>query len=112
MVGGNMCPVCGFEMEDPPRDYNICPSCGTEFGVHDLNSSIADLRDAWLRTGPRWWSNVDPAPPNWNPFSQFARLLMGNITAGASYSSEPLKGWAGQVGLGLSYDIRPEVVSS
>ncbi len=55
----NICPVCGYLMEDPPKDYNICPSCGTEFGYHDLNSSIAELRAAWLRTGPRWWSRVE-----------------------------------------------------
>jgi hypothetical protein len=66
----NRCPVCGYGMEYPPSDYNICPSCGTEFGVNDVNSTIPDLRKAWLATGPRWWSSVDSIPPDWNPRKQ------------------------------------------
>ena len=39
------CPVCFFdEMPDPPRDYNICPCCGTEFGNDDVEYSYAELR--------------------------------------------------------------------
>lgn len=68
----NLCPVCGYEMEAPPRDYRICPSCGTEFGVHDVNATIAELREAWMRTGPKWWSTVDACPPKWNPIEQMA----------------------------------------
>jgi predicted amidophosphoribosyltransferase len=49
MVIENMCPVCGYGMPDPPRDYNICPCCGTEFGHHDQNASIEDIRLAWLK---------------------------------------------------------------
>jgi transposase len=74
MVTKNLCPVCGYEMEDPPRDYNICPSCGTEFGHHDVNASIAELRAAWLGTGPKWWSTVDPKPVNWDPFRQLSNV--------------------------------------
>jgi len=30
------CPVCFFdELPYPPRDYHICPCCGTEFGNDD-----------------------------------------------------------------------------
>ena len=77
MVVENLCPVCGFEMDDPPKDYNICPSCGTEFGVHDHNASIVELRTAWIRSGPKWWSKTDPKPENWNPFTQLATLVSG-----------------------------------
>jgi hypothetical protein len=70
----NVCPVCGFSMEEPPRDYNICPSCGTEFGVHDVNATLADLRASWIATGPKWWSKAEPQPENWNPFAQLARI--------------------------------------
>jgi len=66
----NRCPVCGYEMEAPPRDYRICPSCGSEFGVHDANVTIPELRDAWLETGPRWWSKTDPKPTGWDPLEQ------------------------------------------
>src|ERR1700674_3401585 len=73
----NFCPVCGYGMEDQPANYNICPSCGTEFGVHDVNASILSLRQNWLNTGPRWWSTTDPEPPNWAPLKQLARYLIG-----------------------------------
>jgi len=70
MIIENLCPVCGYQMEAPPKDYRICPSCGTEFGVHDVNASIAELREAWMKAGPRWWSKTDMAPPNWDPITQ------------------------------------------
>jgi hypothetical protein len=85
MVTENLCPVCGFQMADPPCDYNICPSCGTEFGNHDLNSSIDELRSVWLATGPRWWSQVDPQPEHWDPIIQ---VLTGVYLNSASMSSE------------------------
>jgi|SRR5208337_2074308 len=66
----NLCPVCGFEMEAPPKNYNICSSCGTEFGVNDVNASIAELREAWMKTGPMWWSKTEPKPTDWDPLKQ------------------------------------------
>jgi hypothetical protein len=75
----NMCPICGYYMEEPPDDYNICPSCGTEFGLHDVNNSITELQAAWLGVGPNgpvWWSQFDPPPANWNPLKQFERIVM------------------------------------
>lgn len=51
MVTTYLCPVCGYGMEDPPSDFNICPCCGTEFGYHDANTSTNTLRAAWLRGG-------------------------------------------------------------
>src|ERR1035438_6576874 len=78
----NFCPVCGFDMDDPPRDYNVCPSCGTEFGLHDLNASVLELRQAWIKTGPVWWSKSDEHPTNWDPYVQLARLaICGSVTA-------------------------------
>lgn len=74
MVTDSICPVCGYGMEDPPRDYNICPSCGTEFGHHDVNSSVDKLRAEWLRNGANWWSPVDAQPDHWDPYRQVASL--------------------------------------
>src|SRR5690349_14160194 len=71
----NMCPVCGYEMDDPPRDYNVCPSCGTEFGLHDANAAISELRASWLSSGPTWWSTTDPQPANWEPLEQARRVI-------------------------------------
>jgi hypothetical protein len=75
MVNEKLCTVCGYEMEEGPRDYNICPSCGTEFGLHDANSTIEELRKVWLATGPRWYSSAVPEPQNWKPIMQLAVLL-------------------------------------
>ena len=75
MVNENMCPVCGFGMEDPHCHYNICPSCGTEFGVSDANSSVVSLRTVWVETGARWWSTTEPAPDKWNAATQLASIL-------------------------------------
>jgi hypothetical protein len=61
-------------MDDPPRDHNICPSCGTEFGLHDVNATIEELRESWIKAGPKWWSETDAKPAEWSPFVQLANL--------------------------------------
>jgi hypothetical protein len=75
MVNEKLCTVCGYEMEEGPRHYNICPSCGTEFGLHDVNSTIDNLRKAWIEGGARWYSTAVPQPQGWKPAVQLARLL-------------------------------------
>jgi hypothetical protein len=103
----HLCPVCGYEMEASPKDYRICPSCGTEFGLHDANASIDELRQAWIEKGPKWWSATDPQPANWNPFQQLACLGLSSgpvvsttavviITATTNDPAAPLTGgWLG-----------------
>jgi hypothetical protein len=67
MVIEKLCPVCGYEMEEGPWNFNICPSCGTEFGLHDFNSTIRDLREGWWKNGaPEWHSVVIPRPDGWD----------------------------------------------
>ena len=75
MVNGYQCPICGYGMEDPPEDYNICPSCGVEFGKDDAHATHVELRAAWLASGARWWSPVDPQPTDWDPYMQVSNLL-------------------------------------
>ena len=59
------CPVCGFgEMPFPPEDNNICSSCSTEFGYHDLRLSHAELRERWRAAGAVWFR--PPADPTSN----------------------------------------------
>lgn len=88
-------------MDDPPRNFNICPSCGTEFGLNDVNASISDLRAEWIAMGTQWWSRTDPRPPNWNPFEQLARFNCGFVAAGAVYAvvsgstSDQVLSWPG-----------------
>lgn len=80
MVIDKLCPVCGYEMDEGPRDFNICPSCGTEFGLHDLNSSIKDLREAWVGNGAHWHSRVLSEPSGWKPFEQLLRTYLSAQT--------------------------------
>ena len=92
-------------MEDPPRDYNICPSCGTEFGLHDVNASIEELRIAWLQRGPKWWSPVDCEPVDWDPLKQLqdaglssssAKLSTGTATTAITASADFNRDWVRQ----------------
>ena len=118
MVDQNMCPVCGYGMEEPPEQYNICASCGTEFGVHDVNASIEELRVAWLRTGPNWFSSVDPEPQDWNPFLQITEAILAqgsfpgtSIRSDAGDDPDPINGGVAAVEVMISFsDIEHEVV--
>ena len=62
-----LCPVCGYGMEDQPDDYNICPSCGVEFGYSDAGRTFDDLRAEWIRIGMPWHSRYYKSPRGWNP---------------------------------------------
>jgi hypothetical protein len=70
-----VCPVCGYrELPDPPADYEICPSCGTEFGYTDFTRTHEELRAAWRSGGMRWYANWMLAPRDWNPRRQLAAV--------------------------------------
>lgn len=65
------CPVCGYAaLPEPPDNFSICPSCGTEFGYDDTSASHATLRRAWIKQGFTWFSRSRPTPPNWNAWKQ------------------------------------------
>jgi hypothetical protein len=55
----------------PPRDYHICPCCGTEFGNDDAEFSHDQLREMWISAGARWF--FGRAPEQWNPWIQLIR---------------------------------------
>ena len=77
-VGTKMytCPVCGFDrLEDPPNNYTICPSCGTEFEYDDVRMTRAELRRAWVEGGYKWWSELERPPARWNPERQLEELI-------------------------------------
>jgi hypothetical protein len=62
------CPVCGFnKLEFPPDDYNICPSCGTEFDLDDVGVGYDVLREKWKAGGYVWWSRYEAPPFDWDP---------------------------------------------
>lgn len=77
------CPACGWPaLREPPRSrsgggsYEICPSCGFEFGVTDDDLQIAPKawREAWVAGGCRWNSRHRLPPAGWDPVAQLARL--------------------------------------
>jgi hypothetical protein len=74
------CPVCGFDrLEDPPNNYTICPSCGTEFENDDVRMTREQLRRSWIDSGHTWWSTSEQPPDDWNPKRQLEELLHPEI---------------------------------
>lgn len=70
------CPVCLFsKLPYPPRDYHICPCCGTEFGNDDAEFSYEHLREMWLAGGANWF--FGRAPEGWNPWLQLLEAGLG-----------------------------------
>jgi hypothetical protein len=84
------CPVCGYDsLELPPINFEICPSCGTEFGLDDIENSLIDLTLRWIRNGMHWWSNAAEPPRNWRPEEQVAKVLpnlLAHYTQASSFS--------------------------
>ncbi len=81
----NQCPVCGYGfLFEPPRSassgggsYEICPSCGFEFGVtdDDLGITYEGWRQRWMEAGMRWYDGTRTPPLDWDPRDQLSRLL-------------------------------------
>ena len=81
------CPVCGYdELYEPPRSaegggsYEICPSCGFQFGVSDEDKGISyeEWRKRWIEGGMAWWSRRGRTrPADWNPSKQLERVTGG-----------------------------------
>ena len=72
------CPVCGYDhLSRPPRNYHICPCCGTEFGHDDLDVSHETLRTEWVSGGMHWFSRRTPAPQDWLPIVQLLKAGYG-----------------------------------
>jgi pimeloyl-ACP methyl ester carboxylesterase len=62
LFGGFVCPVCGWpDLTEAPRSpggggsYEICPSCGFQFGVTDDDAGIsyAEWRRRWVEGGAK-----------------------------------------------------------
>jgi len=71
----HICPVCGFLLDYPAADFNICPSCGVEFEADTIDHSFEELRDLWTNRGMTWTSRVAPKPRNYNPALQMQNLF-------------------------------------
>jgi len=85
MSSAYMCPACGYpELTEPPYtsggggSYEICYSCGFEFGVtdDDRGYTFASWRAEWIAKGMPWDSEgIDPMPDGWDPERQLQNLI-------------------------------------
>jgi len=80
--GPFICPVCGFDgLSEPPYNadgngsYEICPSCGFEFGYDDHSEGVShdEFRASWLAAGAEWF-DPDQRPDGWDLRAQLARI--------------------------------------
>ena len=75
---GVICPVCGYpDLRKGPLDhgtssYEICPSCGFEFGYDDgvLKETYQSYRVKWIADGCKWWATSSKAPAFWDATKQ------------------------------------------
>lgn len=79
------CLVCGFAgLTSAPYDasgcasFDICPSCGTEFGYDDASKSHRELRQLWLAAGAPWRSSRVSIPEGWNAVDQIRAAGLGD----------------------------------
>jgi hypothetical protein len=78
-----VCPVCGYlNLEELPRgeatgaSYEICPSCGFQFGVSDDDKgySYSEWRERWIKSGMPWSSVAQERPSDWDPKRQLEHI--------------------------------------
>jgi len=75
MVATHRCPVCGYDgLHDRARSgpggggsYEICISCGFQFGVsdEDYGHTFESWRARWTQEGVPW-SSSNPPPADWD----------------------------------------------
>ncbi|PYV19100.1 MAG: hypothetical protein DMG21_02685 [Acidobacteria bacterium] len=80
---GFCCPVCGYDGLTEPRyregsggSYEICPSCGFQFGVTDDDSGYTHerWRKKWIAEGMKWDKGRTHPPKDWNPVQQLKNI--------------------------------------
>ena len=101
------CLCCGFPaLQEPPRSnsggasYEICPSCGFQFGVSDDDAGFtyASWRALWKTGGLRWSSKGTAPPRGWNPESQLASVEDRSLKSAAKEKSSAKRAGHGPEG--------------
>jgi len=90
---GHPCPVCGFaDLHEPAwandePSFEICVSCGTQFGYQDAEPDLArreerhlQLRAEWVEAGYPWASITIPAPTGWDGRRQLAAMTPRSVS--------------------------------
>jgi hypothetical protein len=63
----HLCPVCGYDLgfaawDDKMPSFEICSSCGIQFGYTDMAGGDArarlELYKRWRQKWIRWWNGV------------------------------------------------------
>ena len=76
---GHPCPVCDYpNLSEPPRSefgggsFEICPSCGFQFGVNDDDEGISyeTWRRRWEARGMPWSGIGLKQPASWKPVAK------------------------------------------
>ncbi|MFN0130449.1 MAG: hypothetical protein ACKV19_27620 [Verrucomicrobiales bacterium] len=79
MAAGYICPVCDYpKLSEPPRSefgggsFEICPSCGFQFGVNDDDEGISyeTWRRRWEAAGMPWTSVALKKLDSWHPVAK------------------------------------------
>ena len=82
------CPVCAYpDLAAPPIDFEICPCCGTEFGLDDDQKDHDELRSDWIARDMRWFSRANRPPLGWNPARQLLEAGHMNVVPRAAASN-------------------------
>jgi hypothetical protein len=77
---GHPCPVCDYpNLSEPPRSefgggsFEICPSCGFQFGVNDDAEGISyeTWRRRWEARGMLWSGVGLKQPASWKPVARY-----------------------------------------
>jgi hypothetical protein len=81
---GYECPVCGHNGLYEPAysagkglgSYEICASCGYEYGYTDDSEGITheQWRQRWIDADMPWRGGSEPPPVGWDPVAQLARV--------------------------------------
>jgi hypothetical protein len=84
------CPACGYpNLQEEPRgkatggSYEICPSCGIQFGLDDEAGGnltrrlelYRQWRQEWTKQGMPWRSVGAVPPKDWDPIKQVRDLI-------------------------------------
>lgn len=109
------CPICGYEgLGEPARtesgggSYEICSSCGFQFGVTDDDTGFSDAAWRWLWIAEGMpWTSVHLPLPDWDPGRQLSSVGAASerpprpFALGASVVSKvPFSGWRIGAGAG------------